>query len=61
VSESSGRFAPEESNRTAASQITNITLALVLLFAIAMNVWSAIQLNRAYDRIDNIFCVEDRR
>jgi hypothetical protein len=40
---------------------TNIILALALMFASAVNVWSAIQLNRAHDRIDNIFCIEDRR
>ncbi|MHC2552362.1 hypothetical protein [Bradyrhizobium elkanii] len=36
----------------------NIVCAVLLVFATAINVYAAVKLTRAEDKVSNIFCVE---
>ena len=39
----------------------NLALGAVLLFTIAMNIWSTVQLNQARGQILDLFCIEHDR
>lgn len=38
--------------------IVSIVCAVVLVFATAINIFAAVKLTRAEDKVSNIFCVE---